>query len=237
MEDGHSIAECLRLGGKGRVNLATKVHELLRYQRTALVQRCGFANKSALHDNTMEDIVASDRKPLYYGKWLWAHNAERYATENFDSALESLVSGNPFENANLPPGHQFEDWDVSKEETGACKFATKDLRSNGDWGRDIMRIYQASLADNFAALYFVQRAKSLLELAIPIIAYNIGHWYVLLLKLCFVPGLSPSFAGAGTGLPKQFFLTTNTAGGSFIDQPLAPPYADECQLEARDLQR
>ncbi|KAF4468811.1 FAD binding domain [Fusarium albosuccineum] len=134
MEDAQSIAECLRLGGKGRVNLATKVHELLRYQRTALVQRCGFANKSALHDNTMEDIVASDRKPLDYGKWLWAHNAERYATENFDLALASLVSGNPFENTNLPPGHQFEDWDVGKEETGACKFATKDLRSNGDWG-------------------------------------------------------------------------------------------------------
>lgn len=47
-----------------------------------------------------------------YGRWIWAHNAERYAYDNYGKALTSLVDGTPFENTNLPPGYRYKPWSL-----------------------------------------------------------------------------------------------------------------------------
>ncbi|KAJ3566544.1 hypothetical protein NPX13_g7092 [Xylaria arbuscula] len=67
------------------------------------------------------------------GRWIWQHNPETYAQEQFAAALENLQIGAPFENTNLPKGHVYQDWDVEgelqKQDTGVLP----DLLSNGDW--------------------------------------------------------------------------------------------------------
>ncbi|KAM6506717.1 hypothetical protein FSOLCH5_013692 [Fusarium solani] len=135
LEDSISLAECLRLGGKEHVGLATRVHQVLRYQRTTLVQHCGFVNRRELHNSSMEEVASSGNAPMYYGKWLWTHNAEKYATDNFDAARRHVEFGAPFQNTNLPQGHVFNDWtmetELEKEKTGVF---VQDLKTNGEWG-------------------------------------------------------------------------------------------------------
>ncbi|CAI6097524.1 unnamed protein product [Clonostachys chloroleuca] len=86
LEDSVSLTECLRLGDKEGVAVATKVHQVLRYQRTALIQHCGFVNRRELHNPSMKEVTERGNAFLFYGKWLWQHNAEKYATANFEAA-------------------------------------------------------------------------------------------------------------------------------------------------------
>ncbi|ORY66076.1 monooxygenase [Pseudomassariella vexata] len=134
LEDATSLAECLRLGGKADVASATKVHELLRYQRTSLIQHMGFVNRREIHRDTSE-VVKGGSRPLHFGKWIWTHNPERYAAEKFEAARAHIDKGAPFENTNLPAGHVFEDWtmeeELEKEKSGVFM---QDLKTNGDWG-------------------------------------------------------------------------------------------------------
>ncbi|KAI1382340.1 FAD/NAD(P)-binding domain-containing protein [Hypoxylon crocopeplum] len=135
LEDANSLPECLRLGAKEGIAIATKVHELLRYQRVSLVQHTGFVNMQDFH---RDDAAKSDRTtpPLLMGKWLWAHNPEKYATENFAKARAHLEKGGPFENTNLPPGHKWKPWtmegELSKQRAGIMTI--QELKQNGDWG-------------------------------------------------------------------------------------------------------
>ncbi|KAI0135212.1 hypothetical protein F4814DRAFT_454506 [Daldinia grandis] len=105
LEDALSLPNCLRLGGKEGLGAATKVHELLRYQHISLIQHFGFHQES--------NQEAMQKYPLLLmGKWLWAHNPEKYATENFRKACEHLETGSPFDNTNLPPGYKWSGWTV-----------------------------------------------------------------------------------------------------------------------------
>ncbi|KAI1651795.1 uncharacterized protein F4817DRAFT_311401 [Daldinia loculata] len=81
LEDALSLPECLRLGGKEGLGVATKVHELLRYQRVSLIQHFGFVNTQDFHSEF--DQKAMQKYPLLLmGKWLWAHNSERHTTQH-----------------------------------------------------------------------------------------------------------------------------------------------------------
>ncbi|KAI1475009.1 hypothetical protein K445DRAFT_321711 [Daldinia sp. EC12] len=133
LEDALSLPECLRLGGKENLGKATKVHELLRYQRVSLIQHVGFVNMQDIHIEANKD----ERKlpPLLMGKWLWAHDPEKYASENFRKAYAHLETGSPFENTNLPLGHKWSDWTVEEElaKQKAGVLTMLELKSNGDW--------------------------------------------------------------------------------------------------------
>ncbi|KAI1857553.1 uncharacterized protein JN550_013186 [Neoarthrinium moseri] len=67
------------------------------------------------------------------GKWLWTHNAERYATDNFYRAKDHLEIGTPFSNTNLPPGHKPESWTLTEQMEKEKAGLVEDLTSNGDW--------------------------------------------------------------------------------------------------------
>ncbi|KAI1452347.1 FAD/NAD(P)-binding domain-containing protein, partial [Annulohypoxylon moriforme] len=134
LEDAASLVECLRLGGKGNEGIATKVHELLRYQRVSLVQHTGFVNMQRVHHEA--DVNNPKSQPLLQGKWLWTHNPEKYATENFTKAQAHLQDGSPFENTNLPLGHKWSDWTMEEElAKHKAGIDTEELiKNNGDWG-------------------------------------------------------------------------------------------------------
>ncbi|KAL7629195.1 hypothetical protein AAE478_000715 [Parahypoxylon ruwenzoriense] len=135
LEDALSLPECLRLGGKDGAGIATKVHELLRYQRVSLIQHTGFVNMQTLHREFDAKKSSKADPPVLMGKWLWAHNAEKYATENFAKARAHVENGAPFENTNLPAGHKWQDWtmesEIAKQRAGIA--TVQELRENGDW--------------------------------------------------------------------------------------------------------
>ncbi|KAI8961357.1 FAD/NAD(P)-binding domain-containing protein [Daldinia sp. FL1419] len=135
LEDALSLPECLRLGGKENLGVATKVHELLRFQRVSLIQHSGFVNMQDFHIDIDNKKVIQKYPLLLMGKWLWAHNPEKYATENFSKAIAHLRTGSPFENTNLPPGHKWSNWTVEEEMTKqkAGILTMLELKSNGDW--------------------------------------------------------------------------------------------------------
>ncbi|KAI1460427.1 hypothetical protein F4805DRAFT_465624 [Annulohypoxylon moriforme] len=132
LEDAITLAECIRIGGKKDLALAVKIHQLLRHQRTTLIQRVGLLNRAAWHQDRADNIM-SIVKLMPQGKWMWGHNPERYVVENFQKAREHIETGAPFENTNLPPGHKPETWtlegEVEKEKSGSVFDPT----ANGDW--------------------------------------------------------------------------------------------------------
>lgn len=72
---------------------------------------------------------------MLQGKWIWAHNPELYARNNYQAADAAIKAGASFENTNLPPGHKWESLtmtqELGKEVSG---IFIQDLKFNGDWG-------------------------------------------------------------------------------------------------------
>ncbi|GKT46764.1 FAD-dependent monooxygenase fsr3 [Colletotrichum spaethianum] len=137
LEDGLSLAECLRLAGKEHAHLATKVHELMRLRRVSILQRVGFSNRREMHQKGgFEEIVKNetDGGSMALGKWVWTHNAEKYATENFAKARQCMETSTEFQHTNIPKGFKWEDWSMKQElEKEQRGISTPDLKLNGDW--------------------------------------------------------------------------------------------------------
>ncbi|KAF7192510.1 FAD-dependent monooxygenase fsr3 [Pseudocercospora fuligena] len=137
-EDGLSLAECLRLGGKSGVQWATKVHNKLRFQRVSVLQQTGFVNRDELHHSNLKAMAEgpADAHIGFFkiGRWVWDHNAEEYAKENFEACLEHVRDGKPFENTNLPPGHKYQPWSLESETKRMEAGERSTLKENGDWG-------------------------------------------------------------------------------------------------------
>ncbi|KAK2601376.1 hypothetical protein N8I77_010831 [Diaporthe amygdali] len=66
-----------------------------------------------------------------YGHWIWAHNPERYAYENYGKALRNVVDGTPFQNTNIPPGYHYKPWTL--HELYEKIEAGEKLEFEGDW--------------------------------------------------------------------------------------------------------
>lgn len=127
IEDAISFATCLQIAGKSSVPWAVKVHNKLRFaihpscygtlhtlkhrcrfERISCAQILGFVNQNSRH-RTDWKAVAKDTKKVRasYGKWIWQHDAEDYAYENYGTALRHLLTNAPFLNTNIPPRHTY----------------------------------------------------------------------------------------------------------------------------------
>jgi hypothetical protein len=88
------------------------------------------------NDNGMEGAVknATETGPMGMAKWIWSHNPEHYAAENFVLAREHLKSGAPFEHTNISKGFKWGAWSMKEkmEKERQC-IAPTDLKTNGDW--------------------------------------------------------------------------------------------------------
>ncbi|GLA08901.1 hypothetical protein AnigIFM60653_010700 [Aspergillus niger] len=110
LEYSMSLAGCLRLGGKEEAAMATKVHQDLR----PYVDVSTHTNEPPSF-NIVDLSTAGGKAFLFYGKWLWQHNVDKYATANFEAARQSIELGNAFKNTNLPRGHVSQDWTMESQ--------------------------------------------------------------------------------------------------------------------------
>ncbi|TDZ18303.1 FAD-dependent monooxygenase fsr3 [Colletotrichum orbiculare MAFF 240422] len=113
MEDGASLAACLRIGGKESAGLSTKIHALLRFERVSCAQLMGFLQRKMLHNFTSESVAENpERVRRGPGKWIADHDCEQYAIDRYDEAKDHILSGSPFVNTNLPKGYTYTPWDI-----------------------------------------------------------------------------------------------------------------------------
>ena len=108
-----------------------------------MLQQAGVMNREELHSVNIEALTQNPNDPKYtnvgffkQGRWVWGHNAEDYATNNYDAALASLIDGKPFENTNLPPGHTYQPWTLMTEMVRIKSGTPSTLKENGYWGTD-----------------------------------------------------------------------------------------------------
>jgi hypothetical protein len=156
-EDAVSLAECLRQGGKHDAPWATRVHNKLRlarpnlsfpeqetnrniisFERTSILQQAGFINRDELHHADLDEIAkqpeSGDVGFFKLGRWVWGHQPEKYARDNYQNCLNYLQKNrSEFHNTNMPPGHVYQPWSMESENARMAAGRRSDLKSNGDW--------------------------------------------------------------------------------------------------------
>lgn len=108
LEDGVSLAACVAMAGKQRIPDATRVHNLLRFERVSFIQAMGVS----IRDAKTKSGGGKSKTVLTPGAWLTGHDPERYVEENFAQALAHLQHGAPFQNTNKPPHIQYQPWTI-----------------------------------------------------------------------------------------------------------------------------
>lgn len=77
--------------------------------------------------------MAAPRLP----KWVWSHDPEPYAYENYDNALDSMKKGVRIEDddripPNYPPGYHYEAWNIEQIMDNMRNGKSVEL-APGDW--------------------------------------------------------------------------------------------------------
>ena len=89
-----------------------------RFTRTACAQKLGFANAELLQKTDWAQVKIDPRKSSpRLPKWIWAHDAESYAHENYGKCAETIGKGMRLEDderipPNYPRGYRFEPWSI-----------------------------------------------------------------------------------------------------------------------------
>ena len=132
LEDAISLATCLRVAGRENIPQATRVHNLLRFQRVSCLQAFGVVNREAR--NTAKNKDESKMKPAL-GKWLVEHDPEAYASSRYDEAAKCVEDGKEaeFKNTNIPPGLTYVPWTIDGLVEAFDKGETKGTVLDGDW--------------------------------------------------------------------------------------------------------
>ncbi|KAL1886694.1 hypothetical protein Plec18167_000628 [Paecilomyces lecythidis] len=113
LEDAISLAACLQLGGKDGIPWATRVHNKLRFERVACLQKLGIVNHETRQRSS--DADAKQARPIgLLAAWALQHNPEQYAVENYEKALAHLLDGKTFQNTNIPPGYVYKPWTIGE---------------------------------------------------------------------------------------------------------------------------
>lgn len=89
-----------------------------RFIRNACAQKIGFHNANLLQDTKWDDVKANARaaNPAM-PKWIWSHDPEKYAYENYDKVVELVKQNKRLDEdetipPNYPPGYRYEPWDI-----------------------------------------------------------------------------------------------------------------------------
>ena len=92
MEDGVTIAVCLRRAGKAKVQEAVAAFEAIRYNRVLYAQKTGEATRDTWHKADFDKIKENpDAMKLKREGWLLNFDAQQYAEDNYDRTTEVLV--------------------------------------------------------------------------------------------------------------------------------------------------
>ena len=112
IEDAVSLAACIsKAGSKEKIPHATRVHNLLRFERVSCLQAFGVKNRE-IHGTESEDSGNGNKNRIHLGKWILDHDPEQYALENYEAALTNVQSGAPFKNTNTPSGLVYKSWSI-----------------------------------------------------------------------------------------------------------------------------
>ncbi|KAI1813231.1 hypothetical protein GGS20DRAFT_599419 [Poronia punctata] len=92
LEDGVSIAVCLRKGGEENVQISVRAREKIRYDRVRETQKTGESTRDRWHKTDWErvrenpEIVRLPRED-----WIFDFDAERNAEETYDDVVKGLM--------------------------------------------------------------------------------------------------------------------------------------------------
>ncbi|KAF2013035.1 FAD/NAD(P)-binding domain-containing protein [Aaosphaeria arxii CBS 175.79] len=120
IEDAISIASCLEIGGKDNVPQSVRTHIRFRFIRNACAQKLGFSNAELLQDTDWDKVKLDPRRAApKLPRWVWSHDPEAYAYENYHKAVESMKKGVRMEDEqgfepNYPRGYKYEPWSIEK---------------------------------------------------------------------------------------------------------------------------
>jgi len=138
IEDAISIASCLQIGGKETVPQSVRVHLRFRFIRNSCAQKLGFSNAELLQDTDWDKVKLDPRRAApKLPKWVWSHDPEAYAYENYHKAAESIKKGVDMADEdsyepNYPKGYKYEPWNIEKIMEDMRAHKPCDLGS-GDW--------------------------------------------------------------------------------------------------------
>ncbi|KAK3402351.1 hypothetical protein B0T20DRAFT_504773 [Sordaria brevicollis] len=92
MEDGVTIAVCLRRAGKENVQAAVRTHQEIRYERVRAVQKTGETTRDRWHKTDWEKGT-KDPKSIAFPRedWIHQHDAEKHAEEVFDEIFKKFA--------------------------------------------------------------------------------------------------------------------------------------------------
>lgn len=128
IEDAVSIASCIAVGGKDNVPNATRVHNLLRFERVSFIQAMGVANRDRHNTNKAKH---KQNRNFQWGTWLVDHDPEKYVYDNFDAAFGKVAEGKEFSNTNTPPGIKYKPWTM--DSLAAALESGESSILDGDW--------------------------------------------------------------------------------------------------------
>jgi 2-polyprenyl-6-methoxyphenol hydroxylase-like FAD-dependent oxidoreductase len=134
LEDAVTLATCLQLAGIRNAHLATKIFNLLRYERISCGQKVSFVNAQLKQET---DWKAIEQDPIKvrtrFPKWIYQHDPEAYAYEKYGQGFAHLVAGLPFQNTNFPPGHKFVPWTIDEVKEDIANGKRVEDLLDGDW--------------------------------------------------------------------------------------------------------
>ena len=97
----------------------------------ACLQLLGIINQQSRSKVAKSKSPATAKKIIgLLGSWIWRHNPEVYAVENFDKAHKAVTEGAEFENTNIPPGYKYRPWKIADMLEAAT---TGDIELEGNW--------------------------------------------------------------------------------------------------------
>ncbi|KAK3381043.1 hypothetical protein B0H63DRAFT_195805 [Podospora didyma] len=93
MEDGVTIAVCLKNGGKENVQAAVRAHQEIRYDRVRAIQKTGETTRDRWHKTDWAQ-VAADPKSIAFPREEWIHtfDAEGHAEVVFADVLKKVTN-------------------------------------------------------------------------------------------------------------------------------------------------
>ncbi|KAG6359082.1 hypothetical protein INS49_012602 [Diaporthe citri] len=132
LEDAFSLAALLHISGKDEPSLALRVQNKLRFERVTCAQKMGFRNRENFHNTDWDAAAKSPDSVLkQVDKWVFQHDAEKYAYDKYEKCADHIHNEAPFQNTNTPPGHTFKLWTV--RELLELGERGEKIIDDGDW--------------------------------------------------------------------------------------------------------
>jgi 2-polyprenyl-6-methoxyphenol hydroxylase-like FAD-dependent oxidoreductase len=103
MEDGTTIAVCLSIAGKSKIQEAIAVFEALRYERVKAAQKTGEETRDMWHKANWDEVKKNPGSiQLKRQAWLLNFDAEEYAENHYTATAALLQDTTAAREYNMP---------------------------------------------------------------------------------------------------------------------------------------